>query len=82
MPSRDESPADLVALFGSAMRAFPEMETRKVFSYPCAFINRDMAAGLHGIGLFLRLADEDARDLLGVRGAAPLEPVKGRPVKN
>lgn len=82
MISWEKSPADLVERFESVMNAFPDMDLRKVFSYPCAFVNGNMAVGLHGGSMFLRLSQEDASELLSVRGAAPFEPMKGRPMKN
>ncbi len=58
--------------------ALPEdVERRKMFGYPAAFVNGNMACGLHQDGLILRLGDDD-RVALVKDGGVPFEPMPGR----
>jgi TfoX/Sxy family transcriptional regulator of competence genes len=49
-----------------------------MFGYPALFSNGNMAAGLHGSGLVLRLPDAEREALLRLPGARPFEPMPGR----
>ena len=53
------------------------VERRKMFGYPAAFVNGNMACGLHQDGLVLRLGDDD-RAVLMKEGGAPFEPMPAR----
>jgi TfoX/Sxy family transcriptional regulator of competence genes len=53
-------------------------EPRKMFGYPCAFVNGNMYAGLFETGLFLRLPESERAALLKLKGAVPFEPLPGR----
>jgi TfoX/Sxy family transcriptional regulator of competence genes len=53
------------------------VEKRKMFGYPAAFVNGNMAAGLHQDGLVLRLPEDD-RNALVAEGGVPFEPMPGR----
>ena len=81
MPTWQKSPGELVDFFASLMSSFPEAQVRKVFGYPCGFINGNMATGLHGNSLFVRLNAEDETKLLDVKGAAPFSPMPGRAMR-
>ena len=59
----------------------PEVERRKMFGYPAAFVNGNMAAGLHQAGLVLRL-DEESRGALLSKGGPPFEPMPGRVMRD
>ena len=48
-----------------------------MFGYPAAFVNGNMACGLHQDGLVLRLGDDD-RAALMKEGGVPFEPMPGR----
>ncbi len=78
MPKWERSPDDLVDLFRRTVAAFPQAEGRKMFGYPCVFVNGNMAAGLFGRSLFVRLGPEDLARLLKIKGAAPFAPMPGR----
>ena len=54
-----------------------DVERRKMFGYPAAFVNGNMACGLHQDGLVLRLGDDD-RAALMKEGGVPFEPMPGR----
>lgn len=75
------APEDLVRLFENALAAVPEAEKRKMFGYPCSFVNGHMFAGLHQENMILRLSDEDRARFLEFEGAGPFEPMPGRAMK-
>jgi len=52
-----------------------------MFGNISAFVNGNMFAGLFGNKLFVRLSDEDRRELLEKKGASLLEPMKGKPMR-
>ena len=54
-----------------------DVERRKMFGYAAAFVNGNMACGLHQDGLVLRLGDDD-RAALVKEGGVPFEPMPGR----
>ena len=45
--------------FYDAMKSFPEVELKKMFGYPCAFLNGNLFVGLHEENLIVRLAQEE-----------------------
>jgi TfoX/Sxy family transcriptional regulator of competence genes len=51
-----------------------------MFGHPCAFLNGHMFTGLFGDDWFVRLGLEDRATLLDLPGAAPFEPMPGRPM--
>lgn len=51
-----------------------------MFGYPAAFVNGNMAAGLHQDGLVLRL-DENERDALMKIGGRQFQPMPGRQMR-
>ena len=75
-----KSPAWLVQLFKALQ---PEVggTPRQMFGYPCGFENGQLFTGLFADGLFVRLGEEERAQLLGVSGALPFAPMKGRPMK-
>lgn len=75
------SPPELVALFEKVILSLPDAQSRKMFGYPCAFVNGNMFAGLHQENMLLRLSEEDRNLLLSIKGAAPFEPMPGRAMK-
>lgn len=80
-------PASPVRKWGPAsdawLKVFSEVsaglgESRKMFGYPCAFVNGNMFAGLHEVGLVLRLPESERQAFLKLRGASQFEPMPGR----
>ena len=63
--------------FDAALPQSKTVERRKMFGYPAAFVNGNMACGLHQDGLVLRLGEDD-RAALQKEGGVPFEPMKGR----
>lgn len=56
------------------MDVFKELEPRKMFGYPCRFLNGNMLTGLHEENWVLRLAEEDREEIQKL-GAKPFEPM-------
>jgi hypothetical protein len=77
MPSMPRSPDDVVARFAAVMDRFPDVERRKMFGYPAAFVGGNMATGLHGTSWVVRLAEPEGDSLIAA-GGAPFEPMPGR----
>lgn len=73
-----KSPPDLIARFDGVVPDDPRVERRKMFGYPCAFVQGNMFMGLHQANMVLRL-EEAGRDEMKARfNAAPFEPMPGR----
>ena len=66
---RKSSP-ELVASF-LAYTGELEVEPRKMFGYPCCFLNNNMMTGLHEENWILRLSEED-RESIDAEGFAPM----------
>lgn len=81
MPSFARSPQEIVDRFGETMARFPSAQLRKTFGYPCAYVNGNMATGLHGAAWFVRVPDDAAADLSAMDGSGPFEPMPGRPMR-
>jgi TfoX/Sxy family transcriptional regulator of competence genes len=75
------APPEHVQLFGEMLQAFPLIQIRQMFGYPCAFIQGQMVAGLFQDSFILRLSMEDRAQFLQLDGARPFEPMPGRPMK-
>lgn len=56
-----KSPLALVEAFLAALPGEPRLERRQMFGYPCAFVNGNLAVGLHEDRLIARVPDEAAR---------------------
>lgn len=56
------------------------VEKRKMFGYPCRFVNGNMFMGLHNNNMILRLAEKDRADFVKL-GGKPFEPMPGRVMK-
>lgn len=79
-PSWSKSPAELQEAFRAALDRFPDAERRQMFGYPAAFANGNMWTGLHQANWVVRLPDAPRAELLTIDGAAPFEPMPGRPM--
>jgi TfoX/Sxy family transcriptional regulator of competence genes len=67
--------------FKQALETLPEVELRKMFGCPCAFVHGQMFAVFHPVGLALKLSEEDRVALLEQAGAKPFEPMPGRKMR-
>jgi TfoX/Sxy family transcriptional regulator of competence genes len=79
MPSFHKAGSELADRFRATMAAYPEAPVRNTFGSPCAYVNGNMAVGLHGSGWFVRL-DSDATQELTAAGGEPFSPMPGRPM--
>jgi TfoX/Sxy family transcriptional regulator of competence genes len=82
MAKWEKSPEALIQLLDRVLPEGPNIERRKMFGYPCAFVNGNMFAGLFGARMFVRLSAEDRRSMTADHNARPLEPMPGRPMKD
>lgn len=70
MAQWQKSSPELIALFDSIVPSEPSVEKRRMFGYPCVFVNGHMFAGLHENRLAVRipaLADQQPFVVLGRR---------------
>ena len=58
-----------------------EVELRKMFGYPCAFLRGQMVTGIFQDRIMLRLSEADREKFLKLPGAKPFEPMPGRPMR-
>ncbi len=77
-----KAPEHMVKLFDELVAVLPpDVERRKMFGFPCVFVNGQLFAGLHQEILMLRLSEADRQAFLQVAGAAQFEPMPGRPMR-
>jgi TfoX/Sxy family transcriptional regulator of competence genes len=69
-----------VALFEAVLSREPGAERRLMFGYPAAFVNGNLATGLHRHDWMVRLGEKD-RAALAAKGGRPFEPMPGRPMR-
>ncbi len=81
MPKFRPAPEKIVSLFNTVVEGLPDAEPRKMFGYPCAFVNGQMFVGVFQDKLMLRLSDEDRARFLKLPGAKLFEPVPGRAMR-
>jgi len=79
-PRWRKSPPELVALFEAVLAGEPQAERRQMFGYPAAFVNGNLATGLHQADWMVRLGEPD-RAALAAQGGRPFEPMQGRPMR-
>ncbi len=76
-----KTPQGLVELFHELLPRDPRAERRKMFGYPCSFVNGNLWAGLHQDDLLLRLDEASRKELLMNPEAHTFEPMSGRPMR-
>jgi TfoX/Sxy family transcriptional regulator of competence genes len=76
-----KAPENLIERFNDVLPDHPEIERRKMFGYPCAFVNGNLFSGLHAATMFVRLPDAERNTLLQIDGAHLLEPMPGRAMR-
>jgi TfoX/Sxy family transcriptional regulator of competence genes len=81
MPKFTRPPEELVALFGHAVAGLPEVETRKMFGYPAAFVHGQMFTCLFQGSMIVRLSERDRATFSGEHGARMFEPMPGKPMR-
>jgi TfoX/Sxy family transcriptional regulator of competence genes len=75
-----KAPADLVERFHEAVAGIEDVDVRKMFGYPAAFIGGNLTAGLHQESVMVRLPEGERQDRLA-DGWSPFEPMPGRPMR-
>lgn len=75
----DKAAADLADRFRAVMAQYPEAPVRNTFGSPCAYVNGNMAVGVHAQGWFVRLDPVGTADLEAA-GGQPFMPMAGRPM--
>jgi hypothetical protein len=80
MPTFDKSSPALVARFNATLErhAGPNVALRKMFGYPCAWVNGNMATGLFAEQWWVNVADADRDALLAMPGGKPFEVMPGK----
>jgi len=81
MPKFTPAPEALVNQFDRIIEGMLEAERRKMFGYPCAFVNGQMFIGVFQDRLMLRLSEADRAKFLKLPGAKPFEAMPGRVMK-
>lgn len=81
MPKFEKSSTAIVERFGAVMDRYPDVERRKMFGYPAAFVGGNMATGLFAEHWVVRLSDGEREAAIG-RGATQFEVMPGRPMKD
>ena len=70
------------ALFRAVLPDDERVQARPMFGQPAGFVNGNLFTGVYGDSIMVRLrAASDRAKLLGAEGAAPFEPMPGRPMK-
>ena len=77
----EKAPQGLVDHFDESLPGDPRIERRRMFGYPVAFVQGNMAAGLFQSQAFVR-PSPDLRATLEAEGAKPFEPAPGRPMRD
>ncbi|MEO8229938.1 MAG: TfoX/Sxy family protein [Chloroflexota bacterium] len=80
MPDFSKPPAELAHRFVSVLAERPAASPRQMFGNPAAFVNGNLATGLHAGRWFVRLPEADAAELTAA-GGGPFEPMPGRPMR-
>jgi TfoX/Sxy family transcriptional regulator of competence genes len=80
MPKFEKAPPELVARFEAALDrlAAPDVTRRKMFGYPCAWINGNMVTGMFASQWWVRVSEPDRESLLAMPGAHQFEVMPGK----
>ncbi len=73
------APEKWVTAFAAASKGLGE--PRKMFGYSAAFVNGNMFAGLHEVGMVMRLPEKERERFLELDGARQFEPMPGRTMR-
>jgi len=76
-----KAPQSLIDLFDACLPDGPGLERRRMFGYPCAFVNGNMCCGLLQDIAFARLPPGLRAELDAEFGVRHFEPMPGRPMK-
>ena len=76
MPSFQKSSPELIARFNAALPKNPVLQPRKMFGYPCSFVNGWFFAGLHEENVVIRLTNTLSQKLPALAGAEGFDPMR------
>ncbi len=76
-----KSPQVLIDLLEKILPDDPRAERKKMFGYPCSFVNGNLWIGLHEENLLLRLDQASREKFLTLGGAKIFQPMPGRTMK-
>jgi hypothetical protein len=80
-PNWEKSSDTLVALFDVLTPQGPGIAMKKMFGWPCGFVNGNLFTGLHKQSMIFRLPDTDRTAFLDLGGTGDFEPMPGRKMK-
>jgi TfoX/Sxy family transcriptional regulator of competence genes len=78
----EKSSAELAALFDAIAPTGAGIERKKMFGWPCCFVNGNLFTGLHKQSMIFRLSEKDLAAIIEIDGAAEFEPMPGRKMKS
>jgi hypothetical protein len=76
-----KSSAELVGLFSELAPKDKHVQQKKMFGWPCCFVNGNLFTGLHKESMLFRLSEKDRAIFLRLDGTAVFEPMPGRKSK-
>jgi TfoX/Sxy family transcriptional regulator of competence genes len=71
----------IVERFGQILDRHPDVERRKMFGYPAAFVGGNMVTSLHEDSWIVRLPEAEQAEARAA-GATSFDPMGGRPMKS
>ena len=77
----EKSSLELVAFFEELAPKAAGVSKKKMFGWPCCFVNGNLFMGLHRQSMLFRLSDADRSAFLNLDSAADFEPMPGRKMK-
>jgi TfoX/Sxy family transcriptional regulator of competence genes len=80
-PTWEKSSPELVDLFSELVPLDPAVSQKKMFGWPCCFVNGNLFVGLHKQSMIFRLSDDDRSAFLKLEGTADFEPIPGRKMR-
>ena len=75
------SPDTLIDQFHDTMESFDNIDRKKMFGYPCCFVQGNMFTGLHEENWVLRLPEDFRNEVMESHQAEQFEPMAGRIMK-
>ena len=82
-PSKwEKSTPALMETFAKALPDDLSVEPRKMFGYPCAFVNGNMFCGLHQQNIIVRLGAEEVLRRIATGDGEAFSPMAGRTMKD
>jgi len=80
-PEWKKSSPQLIALFEEIAPRGDAIVQKKMFGWPCCFLDGNLFLGLHRENIIFRLSAGDLEKFLHLEGAAEFEPMPGRKMK-